>query len=255
MASDIKADPLAMIDTSTVLSLLATIVILSSAFVTSMFALEPSTSDKTRFLFVWHAFDALIHFMFEGSYLYSCFFTYVDTTVTKGLGHNSTGVSEFLAPGVFFLNKPDRLYGALYGTSPVNALWQEYAKADKRWGGTDLTVISLELLTVLVMGPIAVWICVCLSRRKPGSKGGSEWFWMVLLATSELYGGFMTFAPEWLSGSPNLDCSNFLFLWVYLFFFNTLWVWIPLWILYEAYNVITTSLAESTSYLEAKKSQ
>lgn len=30
--------------------------------------------------------------------------------------------------------------------------------------------------------------------------------------------------------------------WVYLFFFNTLWVWIPLWILYEAYFVVIQAL-------------
>ena len=53
--------------------------------------------------------------------------------------------------------------------------------------------------------------------------------------------GWMTFAPEWLSGSPNLDTSNFMYKWVYLIFFNTLWVWIPLWILVEAYKGITTS--------------
>lgn len=56
--------------------------------------------------------------------------------------------------------------------------------------------------------------------------------------------GFMTFAPEWLTGSPNLDTSNFMYLWVYLFFFNTLWVWFPLWILYEAHHNITTAFAE-----------
>ena len=27
----------------------------------------------------------------------------------------------------------------------------------------------------------------------------------------------MTFCPEWLTGSPNLDTGNFLYLWVYLF--------------------------------------
>lgn len=52
---------------------------------------------------------------------------------------------------------------------------------------------------------------------------------MVVLATGELYGGesnnqsttsgntqlnaegFMTFMPEWLSGSPNLDTSNIMY--------------------------------------------
>lgn len=53
--------------------------------------------------------------------------------------------------------------------------------------------------------------------------------------------GFMTFVPEWLTKSPNLDTGNFMHLWIYLFFFNTLWVWIPLWILYEAHKSISAA--------------
>ena len=41
-------------------------------------------------------------------------------------------------------------------------------------------------------------------------------YWIIVLSTSELYGGFMTFAQEWLTGSKALDTSNFLYLWVYL---------------------------------------
>lgn len=45
--------------------------------------------------------------------------------------------------------------------------------------------------------------------------------------------------------------------WVYLFFFNTLWVWFPLWIMYEAYKGITSALSQKEvvnviSYLEKK---
>ncbi len=58
----------------------------------------------------------------------------------------------------------------------------------------------------------------------------------------------MTFAPEWLTGSPNLDTSNFMYLWVYLFFFNTLWVWFPLWVLYESYQNISLAFAKATSF-------
>ena len=32
--------------------------------------------------------------------------------------------------------------------------------------------------------------------------------------------------------------------WVYLFFFNTLWVWIPLWILWQGYGAITTAMLD-----------
>lgn len=54
--------------------------------------------------------------------------------------------------------------------------------------------------------------------------------------------GFMTFAPEWLSGSPSLNTSTFMYKWVYLFFFNTLWVWFPFWVLVEAYRNIDLAL-------------
>lgn len=51
----------------------------------------------------------------------------------------------------------------------------------------------------------------------------------------------MTFAPEWLSGSTNLDTSNAMYKWVYLFFFNMLWVWLPSWVLCEAYRAISSA--------------
>ena len=49
------------------------------------------------------------------------------------------------------------------------------------------------------------------AARKPVLSGKLA-FWIIVLAVGELYGGFMTFAPEWLTGSPNLDTSNFMFL-------------------------------------------
>lgn len=70
----------------------------------------------------------------------------------------------------------------------MSRLWQEYAKADKRWGGTDLTVVTLELLTVFVAGPLACWICYLLSKDE--KKGVlKKYFWMIVLATAEIYGG------------------------------------------------------------------
>lgn len=61
----------------------------------------------------------------------------------------------------------------------------EYAKADKRWGGADLTVVSLELLTVLVAGPLAVYVCELVRRQ----DAAGLWFWASVLATGEIYGG------------------------------------------------------------------
>jgi hypothetical protein len=99
-------------------------------------------------------------------------------------------------------------------------------------------VVSLELLTVFFDGPLAIYVCYCLAKRDPKVS-----IWMIILATCELYGGFMTFCPEWLTGNLNLDGSNFMFLWVYLVFFNMLWVFIPLWVIYYSVRDLSGALA------------
>lgn len=174
-----------LISSTTVWSLFATVAILAAGYISSRQLLPTSASNKTRFLFIWHATDALIHFILEGSYLWNCFFS------TSTLAAAGVTASEYLPPNVFFLGDQENVYGALYGTSPFSALWREYARADRRWGGSDLTVISLELLTVFIAGPLAVYVCYCLKNNKRGSAN----FWMIVLATGELYGGWMTFVP------------------------------------------------------------
>ena len=89
----------------------------------------------------------------------------------------------------------DRLYGPDYGKNPFAKLWQEYAIADRRWGGADLNIVSLELLTVFLGGPLALYVTE-LVRRGAGQREGAGgrgsarlWFWASVLATGELYGG------------------------------------------------------------------
>lgn len=177
------------IDATTVISLLGVLALLGGAYGASIKVLPSTTTLKTRILFIWHLFDALIHFVFEGSFLYNCFFvTYALPTTFSAASRHHPSITLFTPPDVYWLGREDKLYGANYGTGPFSRLWQEYAKADKRWGGTDLTVVSLELLTVFVAGPLACWICWLLAKdeRKGVLK---KWFWMVILATGEIYGG------------------------------------------------------------------
>ncbi|RYP02224.1 hypothetical protein DL766_010482 [Monosporascus sp. MC13-8B] len=66
---------------------------------------------------------------------------------------------------------------------------------------------------------------------------------MIVVATMELYGGFITFCPEWLTANHNLDTSNFMYKWVYLVFFNMLWVFIPLYVMWVAVRDINDAFA------------
>ncbi|KAL4878009.1 Emopamil-binding protein [Aspergillus karnatakaensis] len=218
------------LDTPTILCIAFALSFMPIAYLLGI-SLIPSSQTRNRILFFWHAYDALTHLFIEGSFLYECFFSY--TTLPAGFAQNPA-----------FLGFRDRVYGATYGTYPSARLWQEYAKADHRWAVADETVISLELLTVFLGGPAAIYVCYLLwvasstskntTAQAKGAAKGKLWLVATGLATAELYGGFMTFAPEWLTGSTQLETGNAVYLWFYLFFFNTLWVWIPLWVLWEA---------------------
>ena len=185
------------IDAGTITSLLAALGLFVSAVLLSFGLLPAGASPRSRVLFVWHAFDALIHAAFEGSFLYHCFASYVQLVAPPS--HVSRAHLVLTPPGVHFLAQPTRLYGSAYAAGPTARLWQEYAKADRRWGGVDLTVVSLEMLTVLLGAPIAAWIVYLLARGHgdvaAAAKGrgkrmsGKLSFWLIVLATAELYGG------------------------------------------------------------------
>lgn len=252
-----------VLDLETALSIGAALSLMPAANLLQSFLLpkHATTTFTTRFLFAWHAYDALTHFILEGSFLFHCFTSY--TTLT-----NVGGDDAFAHPtglhGSYFLNREDRLYGPFFGTGPMARLWQEYAKADKRWAGADLTVISLELLTVFLGGPAATYICYLLYKTAhAAAKGASAsvaaaplsarlWVIAIMLATGELYGGFMTFAPEWLSGNANLETGDWMYMWVYLVFFNVLWVFVPFWVIWVGWGEIAKAFKGTASKDVAK---
>ena len=189
-----------VIDEATVGGLLAALSLFIIAYFASLKLLPTAASTRTRVLFIWHSFDSLIHFIFEGSFLYNCFNVFLPIKdVAKHTYLSGKAPVELYPTGVHFLGLKDRIYGSAYGTTPTAKLWQEYAKADARWGGSDLTVISLELLTVFIGGPLAAYVCYLMAKgygdvgaASPSGKkgmGGKLAFWMIVLATGELYGG------------------------------------------------------------------
>lgn len=198
-----------MLSTVSISSLSVVVAILLVALASSSFLLPPTASRKTRAIFAWLAFDGLIHTFLEGTFVY---YSLDGRTVDSSVG-------------------------------PAAVLWQEYARADKRWGFADPTVVALEILTVAGGAPLAFYILVLIRRSFSSSSTtlsisnshASRHFWTIVLCVAELYGGWMTFVPEWLAGSPYLDTSNWLYLYLYLFFMNFVWVVIPVLLLVDSY--------------------
>ncbi|KAH9936351.1 Emopamil-binding protein [Fomitopsis serialis] len=174
-----------------------------AAYFSSKKYLPATASQQDKFTWIWLAFDAMIHFTFEGSFLWlSTFGRQVNTS-----------------------------------EGPFAELWKEYTRADARWGFSDPTVVSLEILTVLGAGPLCCYILTQLARNDPARH-----YWIVVLSTAELYGGWMTFCPEWLTGNQYLNTDNILHFWVYLVFMNVIWVVIPVWLMIDSYGHIAKSL-------------
>ena len=143
-------------DPTAIISLLSTVVILLVAYLLSLRVLPESLPGSHHALFIWHAFDALIHTFFEGSFLYHCFFSWVPAEepldAVFDLGE--------LAPTAFnFLGTTGRVHGSQAGgqNNPFAQLWMVYARADKRWAGVDL---------VCLFGVFLSFRCPGLSRQR-----------------------------------------------------------------------------------------
>ena len=156
-------------------------------------------SKGDKLAILWLLYNAIVHWIIEGS------FVLISLTGTVNT-----------AQGIFA------------------ELWKEYAKADARWGVSDPTIVSLEMFTVLFNGSVTLLLVHAILTEKPYRH-----FVQVLVNTCELYGGWMTFAPEWLTGNRNLNTSSPMYLWVYLVFFNGLWVIMPLLLLVQSYLAIS----------------
>ncbi len=127
----------------------------------------------------------------------------------------------------------------LVGSVCVDA-GKEYSKADKRWGISDPTILTVELITAFVEGPMCLWLMYAIYYRK-----SYRYPLQFALSVGELYGGWVTFAPEWLTGSKNLETSNPVNLIVYLAFSNGVWVVIPLLLAAQAWQKMSWSAVES----------
>lgn len=66
------------------------------------------------------------------------------------------------------------------------SVWQEYSYADRRWAVADAGIVSVELLTVVLTGPLAAYTAWLVLRRDAGYH-----VWLVLLCGAELYGDYV----------------------------------------------------------------
>ncbi|XP_069376823.1 emopamil-binding protein-like [Paralichthys olivaceus] len=177
-----------------VLSLLAcSIQVLTAILLTHRYGGRSSATDK--WILLWLFYDVIVHLTLEGPFVYMSL---------VGTVQSSEG--------------------------PLAELWREYSKADSRWLVFDPTIVSIEILTVVLDSVLGILLIYAVVKDQYYRH-----FLQITLSVCELYGGWMTFCPDWLMGSPHLDTSSWLHLWVYLVFFNGLWVLVPVLLLIQSW--------------------
>lgn len=145
-------------------------------------------TTQTAILYLWHLTDGLTHLLIESTYIYGCFTHSIPIPASQQQPHSSSANPRY------FLNRKDRLYGNSYGSNVPAQIWQEYARADSRYAGVDITTLSLEIVTVFLAGPLALYVAESIRRdvkQRGGRLAGGTWFWAGVLAVGELYGGYV----------------------------------------------------------------
>lgn len=166
---------------------------LAAALLTHRYGGRSSAED--RWILLWLFYDIIVHLTLEGPFVYMSLVGTVETS-----------------------------------EGPLAELWKEYGKADSRWLISDPTIVSIEILTVVLDSLLALLLVHAVLKGKYYRH-----FLQIALSVCELYGGWMTFCPDWLVGSPSLNTSSWLHLWVYLVFFNGIWVLVPVLLLIQSW--------------------
>ncbi|RIA81186.1 Emopamil-binding protein [Glomus cerebriforme] len=181
-------------------SFITVMILFTIAYITTLIIFplaEKKVTKFERFISIWLIWNALIHLILEGSFVILSLIS----TIEK-----SNGI--------------------------LAELWKEYGKADSRWLYSDPTILSVEIPTFIFCGPLALYIVYLIMINH-----STRHYWQIILCVCEIYGCWITFCPEWLTGSKGLDTENLIFFGFLLF--NGVWVIIPMILLYQSWKVIT----------------
>lgn len=128
------------------------------------------------------------------------------------------------------------------------------------------------MLTVVLFGPLCLLQAYYIYSRK-----SYRHIVQIVICVAELYGGWMTFCPEWIQGSPNLNGSDPVLFWVsvtvwvlttasvagfdtiivslfqiYLVFMNGLWVFVPLVLLWDSWAQLNSACVKAKMSLSPR---
>ncbi|KAI9018034.1 Emopamil-binding protein, partial [Phycomyces nitens] len=117
-------------------------------------------------------------------------------------------------------------------TDIVAQLWKEYAHSDSRYLSSDLLVLSLETITVFILGPlclVAAWAI--------RSCHQSQYVWQLIISVAHMFSCSLYFIMDYPTGFHNCD-PHPMYFWVYFVTFNAFWLVVPFILVIQSYRKI-----------------
>ncbi|KAI8959755.1 EBP-domain-containing protein [Daldinia sp. FL1419] len=119
-------------------------------------------------------------------------------------------------------------------------LWKEYALSDSRYLTSDFFMLSIETITVFVLGPLCFANAVAIVRGSPARHA-----LRIVACIAHLYGVALYYSTSlfetYFTGHSH-SRPEALYFWVYYVGFNLPWAIIPAVLLYDSLSTITRAI-------------
>ncbi|XP_039631482.1 3-beta-hydroxysteroid-Delta(8),Delta(7)-isomerase [Polypterus senegalus] len=115
--------------------------------------------------------------------------------------------------------------------SILSQLWKEYSKGDSRYVIADNFTVCMETITALAWGPLSIWTVFAFLGNKP-----YRFILQLIVSLGQLYGDVLYFYTEYRDGFSHSDVGHPIYFWFYFIFMNSLWIIIPLLLIFDAWN-------------------
>ncbi|KAF3064080.1 3-beta-hydroxysteroid-Delta(8),Delta(7)-isomerase [Daldinia childiae] len=119
-------------------------------------------------------------------------------------------------------------------------LWKEYALSDSRYLTSDFFILSIESLTMFILGPLCFANAVAIVRGSPTRHA-----LRIVACIAHLYGValyYVTSLSEIYFTGRSHSRPEALYFWVYFVGFNLPWAIIPAVLLYDSVRTITAAI-------------
>ncbi|KAI8576362.1 hypothetical protein K450DRAFT_257411 [Umbelopsis ramanniana AG] len=107
-------------------------------------------------------------------------------------------------------------------------LWREYAHSDSRYMVSDPLVLTLEIMTVTIIGPLCVLAMIALYRNSP-----SRHLYQLIISVFHIFSCSLYYILDSFKGFSSCD-PNPIYFWVYFVGFNSPWIIVPALLIYDS---------------------